>query len=546
MLPTQPYVLSAHDIGPLAAERTLQRVLGRCASPETPRLDELAYQTIYAEQQRLERAAPDPRSAADHEFIRALRVRLATSDAEDCAPLLHSIVERYTREIGGHFDHRVYRVATEVVPPALSALLHGLALRSPGAFDIDQRVLIDGEVELLRALVHKGTVILAPTHVSNLDSLVLGSAIHRLGLPPFAYGAGLNLFTNPLIGFFMRHLGAYTVDRAKTDPLYRETLKVYTTLLLERGQHVLFFPGGTRSRGGGIETHLKKGLLGTAPAAVAGARRAGTRGAPLFVVPCTLTYPLVLEAASLIGDYLRSEGGAQYVETRDEFDRPRQWLQFFRGLRQLDQCVHLRIGRPLDWLGNDVDGGGHSLDGSGRAHDPARYLMVDGAPVEDEARDAEYTRLLAAKLLQGYRRDNLALPTSAVAYALFERLRRDHPQSNLFRFLRSLGPERGCERGVLLAEIASVCRELAALCARGQIRLDPDVVRADPGALLEQALATFATYHPTPILQRVGERIVVGDPGLLFYYRNRLDGYGLLGADALLPGPSARTIGWGR
>ena len=51
-----------------------------------------------------------------------------------------------------------------------------------------------------------------------MDSLVLGYAIYRLGLPPVIYGAGLNLFSNPLVGFFMHNLGAYTVDRRKRDP----------------------------------------------------------------------------------------------------------------------------------------------------------------------------------------------------------------------------------------------------------------------------------------------------------------------------------------
>ena len=66
----------------------------------------------------------------------------------------------------------------------------------------------------MQALQHaerSGTVVLVPTHASNLDSLVLDYAIYRLGLPPFAYGAGLNLFSNPVLGFFLRHLGTFTV-----------------------------------------------------------------------------------------------------------------------------------------------------------------------------------------------------------------------------------------------------------------------------------------------------------------------------------------------
>ena len=95
-----------------------------------------------------------------------------------------------------------------------------------------------------------------------MDSLVLGYAIYRLGLPPVIYGAGLNLFSNPLVGFFMHNLGAYTVDRRKRDPLYKRVLKEYATMTLELGYDNLFFPGGTRSRSGAIERYLKLGLAG--------------------------------------------------------------------------------------------------------------------------------------------------------------------------------------------------------------------------------------------------------------------------------------------
>jgi hypothetical protein len=58
---------------------------------------------------------------------------------------------------------------------------------------LEGNIHLQGELRALRALATRGTIILAPTHVSNVDSLVMGLVIHRLGLPPFAYGAGLNL-----------------------------------------------------------------------------------------------------------------------------------------------------------------------------------------------------------------------------------------------------------------------------------------------------------------------------------------------------------------
>ena len=55
-------------------------------------------------------------------------------------------------------------------------------------------------------------------------------------------------------------------------------------------------------------------------------------------------------------------------------------------------------------------------------------------------------------------------------------------------------------------------------------------------AVLEQGAATLSRYHRVPALTREGARLHVGDPTLLLYYRNRLDGYGLsiaLGMDEI-------------
>jgi glycerol-3-phosphate O-acyltransferase len=523
-----PYVLSEEDVAEEVVSGVMTRVL---AGPEVVgarRLEEIAYETLHAEESRLAREGTTSSlpPGLDPAFISRLRRALAYADRDDHAEIVRAIVIHYVHEIAGHFDRRVYRVATRVVPPAVSALLHGARGRGH-LFDVDDRILIEGEVDALRALIQRGTVIIVPTHVSNLDSLVMGSVIHRLGLPPFAYGAGINLFTGPLIGFFMRHLGAYTIDRKKEDPLYRATLKEYATVLLSRGQHTLLFPGGTRSRSGRIEAKLKLGLLGTAPVAFRRALAAGAARPPIFIVPCTLTYPLVLEAATLVADYLRSEGGPQDHEARDEFDMPRRWFDFLRGLRRLDERVHARFSRPLDWLGNQVDDDGTPRDDRGCPVDPRDDLLAGGELAADDARDAASSRVLARRVLEAYRRDNVALPTSALAFVVFARLRAAWPEPDQFRFVRHLRPGDGVPVGEALRDLDRVMGELARLAHSGAVRLGRDLAGAPSRQVLDQALATFATYHRSRVVERQGERLFVGDPALLFYYRNRLDGYDL-------------------
>ncbi len=537
------HVVAGEEIAHEVERRVVDHALARAETPAGPRLEEMLQETISTELTRLARADGDLREAADREFIAGLRRRLVHGTPEEWRTLILQVVERYVEEISGHFEPRVYAGVARLLPAALTGLMQGFIpkLGHPGrVFDVDERVLIGGELTALRSLFELGTVVLAPTHVSNLDSVLLGHAVHRLGLPPVAYGAGLNLFTSRLIGYVMRNVGAFTIDRKKHDPLYRETVKAYATLLLERGQHSLVFPGGTRSRSGAIEEHLKLGLLGTAPIAYRHALEAQKRRPRIFVVPCTLTYPLVLEAATLAGDYLRTEGGPHFVDVHDEFEQLGRWVAFLKSLLELDLSVHVQFGRALDPFGNAVDENGRSLDPRGRAVDPSRYLLVRGRLMADDARDAEYTRTLATRLVETYRQDTVALPTSLLAYTLFERVRRDSREPDLFRLLRGLGADVGVKEAEIHAELSRALVELHALEKKGRILLSPKLRTDDVTQVVRQALATFGTYHASPVIERRGEWLRVGDPSLLYYYRNRLDGYGLLGAPARPLAPGSR------
>lgn len=517
--------------GQIAREvtRRVMCELDRAAAGDNAVLEDMLVETLYCEQQRL--AAPDcgPNADADRAHAQWLRHAFAHTAAEKRPALVEQVVAHYAAEITGHFDPRVYSFATSVVPAGLSVLLHG-GKPSRHIFDVDERILLEGEVPALQRAVQLGTVVLVPTHVSNLDSLVLGHAIHRLGLPPFAYGAGLNLFSNPILGFFMRHLGAFTVDRKKQDPLYLSTVKEYATLLLERGQHMLFFPGGTRSRSGAIESHLKLGFLGRVVSAFVNRRLVDPHSPPLFVVPCTLSYPLVLEAESLIEEYLSKRGGPHFVDVGDELEQPARWLGFLRGLGSLDVQLRVRFGHPLDPFGNPVDERGLSHDTLGRELDPVRYVLADGVVKRDDVRDAEYTRLLSEQLIAAYKRDAVVLPSTVLAFALFNCLRQRMPRLDLFRFLRVLGPAPVVALAELEPEIELVLSALTSMAARGELHLASELRAGGRAAVIEQGVATLSAYHRPAVVRRLRDAIEVTQPTLLLYYRNHLDGYGLHGS----------------
>src|SRR5690606_11614330 len=171
-------------------------------------------------------------------------------------------------------------------------------------------------------------------------------------------------------------MGAYRVDRRLRFSLYKDVLKAYSTVLLERGYHSLFFPGGTRSRSNRLEDHLKLGLLGTGLAAYVATLRAGRAdGRRVYVVPATINYRLVLEAETLIADYLAETGKSRYIIEDDEFSQLGRVIEFVRKTLVHEGSVVVRMGEPLDPFGNRVDDDGESLDRQGRRLDPARLLI---------------------------------------------------------------------------------------------------------------------------------------------------------------------------
>jgi glycerol-3-phosphate O-acyltransferase len=428
----------------------------------------------------------------------------------------------YVRDIVGNFNPRVYRMASSVLPVGLSMLFNttDVAHGVRSMRDLSRRIRVEGELDTIRRLAKQGTLVVVPTHSSNLDSIVLGWSLVEAELPPCSYGAGKNLFTNPLLSYFMHNLGAYRVDRRLRHGLYKEVLKTYSQVLVERGYHTLFFPGGTRSRSGEVEQHLKLGLLGSTLAAYAHRIHRGDKR-PVYVVPVTINYPLTLEAETLIDDHLAATGQARYIIEDDEFSRVARIAHFAVKVMALETTMVIRYGAPLDVFGNRVGDDGKSRGPDGTLVDPESYLTVDGQPAKDPARDAEYTRELGRRIGQAFLREMVVLPTHFAGWLMFERERRMAPELDLFALLRTTSGDRHA-LAVLYADAERVRARLVKLERQGRLRLDPGLRSGDIQEVLDEAVRTFGMYHSRSAIERLEDSVVVRDPKLLFYYGNRL------------------------
>ncbi|MEM7657702.1 MAG: 1-acyl-sn-glycerol-3-phosphate acyltransferase [Bacteroidota bacterium] len=448
--------------------------------------------------------------------------------------MMSSIVSRYTHEIASTFKPGSYHFAKRFLPFFFSTLLNasaGKTMRSVinHSVNLQERVHLVGHTDAIRNLATKGTIILVPTHISNMDSILIGWGLHALGLPAFIYGAGLNLYNSKALAYFMQRLGAYKVDRRKKNPIYRETLNTYSTTAILEGVHSLFFPGGTRSRSGMIEKKLKLGLLGSAMEAqrqnFAAPPRTGS--GKLFVVPMVMSYHFVLEAASLIKQHLRRTGQEQYYIIDDEFASYINLLKFVWKTFSASSDIVLALGKPMDMFGNFVDENGVSLDSQGREVDIRSYFVSQGKVTVDPQRDFEYTRMLGEKIVERYHVENHVFSSHLVAFVAFVMLRKRNKGLDLFEILRLPDEERFFELTEYRQNLDRVLARLREMADRSQVHLARHLIN-DSMTIIEHGINNLGLYHAKRALAFQDEsKLVSQNLNLLYYYHNRMVGYEL-------------------
>ncbi|MEP2667580.1 MAG: 1-acyl-sn-glycerol-3-phosphate acyltransferase [Cyclobacteriaceae bacterium] len=504
-------------------------------------IDELEA-TVYREQNRMKRnrwRVDPPDENAFWADIKKDLVELS-SKAENETPnreeeILKKITYRYANEIAGSFKPSSYKVARAVIKFGFRRLLNGARVKKFGAifrskYALRDKIHIVGKAKMIRKLAKKGTVVMVPTHFSNLDSVLIGWVIHSLGLPAFLYGAGLNLFNIKIIAYFMNSLGAYKVDRRKKNLPYLETLKMYSNIALQKGAHSLFFPGGTRSRSGAIEARLRLGLLSTSVEAQRNLYlnnpEPGEEVRKIFIVPVTLNYHFVLEAPDLVDDYLHVKGQDRYFPEQDNYGSM-QLLKFLFKFFTKGSNISVSIGPGLDVLGNYVDSDGNSLDAQGRIIDTRDYFVSNGKVGVDLQREDEYTRMLGNKIVKEYHRINRAFASHLVAFVAFEMWMKRFPKLDLFSILRLPEEDLEIEYDEFKETFKRVRKEVYRLKDEDKINYATHF-KGKADVVIKHGLDNVGTFHlKRPLLKNKKGNIITHDLTVLYYYHNRMTGYDL-------------------
>lgn len=499
-------------------------------------LEDILAKTIYLETQRAKSTPWKVDPPDDFEYWKSLGVELNKSlkssnkDAE-VAAIVKRIINRYNEEIIGGFNPKTFLFSRKFLTSLFKRVFN--KFRAPGkkAFwgskeDLYEKLKITGYIEETRGLFEKGTVVIVPTHFSNLDSVMIGYVIDMIaGLPAFAYGAGLNLFEVEIVAYFINRLGAYRVDRRKKNPIYLECLTSMASYSLYKGLNNIFFPGGTRSRSGAMENKLKFGLLSS----VIDAQRMileNGRKDKIFVVPLIVGYNFVFEGKSLIDQHLLSEGKEKFQRSRESGKGLFGKFKFLKLFFSKENEVFMSFGEPMDVLGNKVDINGESMDKNCNMVDLKEYFLFDGSLTESTQREGVYTRILAEKVLESYFRNNVILASHLCAYVAFHIFIHKRKDLNLFAVLRLNADEFFIPIQEYRNQMNSMIVVLKAMEQDGKLKLDP-LIHGDVDTMMKRGMELLGAYHLEKVLgQNLQKNEVYTEHiKLLHFYSNRLNGY---------------------
>ncbi|MCC6816628.1 MAG: 1-acyl-sn-glycerol-3-phosphate acyltransferase [Saprospiraceae bacterium] len=494
-------------------------------------LDQALSKTIFQERQRVKsnpwKADPPNENIFFKKLLKEYNENKESSISfQKNKESVHRLIHRYVEEISGSFNIATFLFARRILTRFFYVLFYklnfNLLLRTKNLQSkLAKRMVVNGEIDLVRKIFPNNTVILVPTHSSNLDSILVGYMADAFaGLPAFTYGAGLNLYDSEFFAFFMNRLGAYRVDRRKKSPIYLHTLSTYSRLVAEKGVNTIFFPGGTRSRSGQVETKLKLGLLNSVLLAQ---RNLLMRNEPrkIVIVPVVIGYESVLEARSLIFQHLKLTGQEKFI-VRERTSSFNEYVKFIFGIARKESKVYLTFGTPMDVFGNRLNENCESLNHLGSLVQLKDYFIREGNFILDSQRESIYTKELADAIIAQYKRYNLILPSHLTAYCAFNHFKLTHPGIDDIALVQLPEEEFFIPLSQFKDIFTKTLKRLIDLHNENKVMLSDYLLGASFDNLIEESVKAVGAFHNKKILAIENGNLVSDDLFGLYFYYNKL------------------------
>src|SRR5688572_26958977 len=157
-------------------EQTLEHILERHAD----RIGDLISRVSYLELIRLKETPWKVDPPNEEQFWKRVRSEVTANDKHkpdvkqnNNIELLKRIIHRYTDEIAGNFKESTFLFARKFLTLFFKRLLNAAAGKNfrrlwSSRLQLYERIKIHGEVEHVRNMFSHGTVVILPTHLSNL------------------------------------------------------------------------------------------------------------------------------------------------------------------------------------------------------------------------------------------------------------------------------------------------------------------------------------------------------------------------------------------
>ncbi len=114
-----------------------------------------------------------------------------------------------------------------------------------------------------------------------------------------------------------------------------------------------------------------------------------------------------------------------------------------------------------------------------------------------------------------------------MALAYFETLRKQYPELDVYRFLRISLQQRSISYEEFLKSAQLFHGRVQELASKGQVFISEGLRTTDTRTWVENGIRNLGLFHESAVLKVRDGVIYTEDMNLLYYYRNRLAGYGL-------------------
>ena len=252
-------------------------------------------------------------------------------------PAFRSGIAALARELGrneteiaaeaARYLHEIAATHSTYVIDLVANLIRALYQQGYGALHYDR-----SQLERIYALAQRHPVVFLPSHKSNLDHLVLQSALHENGHPPNHTAGGINMNFFP-VGPLVRRSGVFFIRRTfKDNAVYKFVLRQYIDYLIEKRFPLEWYIEGGRSRGGKL-LPPRFGML----AYVVDSYRRG-KSEDVHLIPVSIAYDQIQD----VSDYVAEQRGGK--KEKESFG---WFLRIVRRLRRRYGNIHIRFGEPV-------------------------------------------------------------------------------------------------------------------------------------------------------------------------------------------------------